>query len=447
MYVKMQKFLVLGVSKSGYAVARYLLENGAECYLYEQLQSDKITKSINALTELGGKLVKDQSVESVLDIIDVLVISPGMPINHEIAVKAKQKGKRIIGELEFGFLNFLPTNIAVTGTNGKTTTVYLIQAILKESGLKNALVGNVGIPITGELNSIEKQTVCITEVSSFQLESVHLFCPHIACILNIAPDHLERHYSMENYILLKKRIFQNQRESEYTVLNYDDQTVRELAPDTKAKVVYVSIKERVEGAYVYNESVYYKDELLMPISDLALQGEHNLYDSLFAIVCAKLLGVSNTAIVRALMNFKGVKHRIQLVAQKSGVKFYNDSKATNTASTISAIEAMKGNTVLILGGSEKGERYEKLFEKIKQGKIKHTVLTGASRFNMAQQANDMGVTEYSMIADFNLAVYIARKMAINGDNVLLSPACASYDCFSSYEERGDKFISIVEGLS
>ena len=444
MYLKTQKFLILGVSKSGSAVANYLLENGAQCYLYEDLKASKIQACIEALCKKGAKWVEKEQVDGVLKDIDVLVISPGVAINHPVAVKAKEQNVRIIGELEFGFNQFNPVIVAVTGTNGKTTTVSLINAILKENQTQSLLVGNIGKPITGEIKKINKNTVCVTEVSSFQLESTHSFCPHISCILNIAPDHLERHYSMENYIFLKKKIFKCQTASEYTVLNFDDNTVKEFSAECKAKTLFVSLKEQVDGAYVSNGKIYYFEEYILDVNELSLNGEHNVYDSLFAICVSKLLGVPNRAICRALKNFKGVRHRMELVAEKNGVKYFNDSKATNTASTISAIDTMKAPTVIILGGSEKGENYELLFDKIKKSQIKHTVITGASRFNMIRSAEKVGYTHFTVTQDFSFAVKIASMLANDGENVLLSPACASFDCFGNFEERGDVFINEVK---
>lgn len=447
MYIKTQKFLVLGVSKSGYAVAKTVLEKGGTCYVYEELKSPKIDRSINELTALGAIRVKSANVDEFLQKTDVLVISPGVPINHDMAVKAKKLGKRIIGELEFGVLQFAPVMIAVTGTNGKTTTVTMIDAILKEQEIKSNLVGNVGIPITAKVSELESDSVCVAEVSSFQLESVFSFCPHISCVLNVAPDHLERHYTMENYVFLKKRIFKNQRESEYCVLNYDDEAVRSFYSEVRAKVVWVSLKERVEGAHRQDGKLYYNSEFIMNEQDLKLKGEHNVCDALFAIAAAKLMNVDNERIISALKNFKGVKHRIEFICEKNGVEFYNDSKATNTASTISAIETMRTPTVLILGGSEKGESYDSLFLKIKESPIKHVVLTGASRYNMLDSAGRIGYANLTVTPDFKHAVRIANLISEKGDSVLLSPACASFDSFTGYEERGDAFIKEVESIS
>ena len=443
MYVKTQKFLVLGASKSGCASTKHILSKGGICYVFEEKNTPKIQNALKELTELGAISVNAEQVESVLNEIDVLVISPGVPINHSIAVKAKAKNIRIIGELEFGFCEFQPCVVAITGTNGKTTTATLIDSILKQANIKSQLVGNVGIPVTSTISQTDKNTVFVAEVSSFQLESVNAFCPHVACVLNISPDHLERHYSMDNYVFLKKRILKNQRESEYTVLNFDDQTVKAFFSETRGKITWVSLLGTVDGAYREQGKLYYKGEYIIDESELTLYGEHNVYNALFAIASAKIMGVDTKDIVKALKNFKGVKHRIELIGEKNGVKFYNDSKATNTASTIVAINTVKEPIVLILGGSEKGEDYRELFNTIKNGGVKHIVLTGASRFNMLDTAGQIGFTDLTVTADFNYAVKIAKMISTKGDSVLLSPACASFDCFNGYEERGEAFVRLI----
>ena len=446
MYIKTQKFLVLGVSKSGYAVAKYILENGGKCYLFEELSSPKIDRAIDELTSLGGIRLDNQSVDKMLLHIDVLVVSPGVHINHEIAVKTKNLGKRIVGELEFGALQFAPPIVAITGTNGKTTTATLVDAIFNEQGIKSALVGNVGVPITSRISDVDKDTICVAEVSSFQLETVQAFCPHISCVLNISPDHLERHYTMDNYIYLKKRIFKNQRESEFSVLNYDDKIVKGFSTEIKSKILYVSTKEKVNGAYLDGNKLYYFDEYITSKDELKLSGEHNVYNALFAIVIAKLMKVENEIIASALKNFKGVKHRMELIAIKEGVEFYNDSKSTNTASAISAIDSINKPIILILGGSEKGENYIKLFEKIKSSMVKHVVLTGASRYNMLESAGKVGYSNLTLTNDFTTAVKITKLLSDDGDVVLLSPACASFDTFTCFEERGETFKQIVDGF-
>lgn len=446
MYVKTQTFLVLGVSKSGYAVSKHIILNGGKCYIYEQLSNIKIENSIVELVDMGAIRLKDSDVDAMLSIIDVLVISPGVPINHEVAVKAKRLGKRIIGELEYGYINFTPPIIAVTGTNGKTTTVTMLYEIFERQGLCSHLVGNVGTPLSEKICDVSKNDIVVAEVSSFQLESTNAFCPHVSCITNIAPDHLERHYSMENYIFLKKRIFKNQKESEYCVLNFDDKVIRAFYTEIKAKVVWISLLEEVDGAYRKDGKLYYYDQIIMEEKDLKVRGDHNVYDALFAIASACIMGVDVSTIKSALQDFKGVKHRIEHVCEKNGIEFYNDSKATNTTSTISAIDSMTKPTVLILGGSEKGEKYEELFEKIKISPIKHVVLTGASRYKMLDCAGRVGYANLTLTASFDHAVKIANMVAERGECVLLSPACASFDNFDGYQARGESFKAIVEGL-
>ncbi len=442
-----QKFLVLGVSKSGSAATEYLLKKGAVCYIYEDVKIPKVNEAIEKLLSLGAIRCERENADRILAEIDVVVISPGVPINFDLAVKAKNLKKRIIGELELGFLSFYPVIVGVTGTNGKTTTCSLIDAILKGAGVKDKLVGNIGVPITSVLDEVDKETVFITEVSSFQLESVSTFTPHIACVTNVSPDHLERHYSFENYVFLKKRILSNLKESEYAVLNFDDEIVKGFAEGLRAKTIFVSIKEKVDGSYEEDGKLYYNGEYVIDRDEIPLKGDHNVYNALYAIAVCKLLKVPTNLINFALKEFKGVKHRIELIKEVSGVKYFNDSKSTNTASAITAIDSMDRPTVLILGGSEKGENYEKLFEKIKSSNVKHTVITGASRFNMLSAAGKIGYVNFTVTPDFSSAVQIASLLASEGESVLLSPACASFDAFSGYEERGEKFCEIVESLS
>ncbi len=444
MYVKNQTFLVLGVSKSGMSSAKNILTRGGKCYLYEELSNQKIKDSISELVGLGAVVIGVDEVEQVLNQVDVVVISPGIPINHRVAVLAKQLNKKIMGELEFGYQLLAPTIIAVTGTNGKTTTVSFIDAIFNKAKLNCSLCGNVGLPLTSVIED-KNDKIYIVEVSSFQLESTSDFKPHIACFINFSPDHLERHYTMQNYLYLKKRIFKNQSQSEYAVINYDDENIKEIAGEIKSKLIYVSLNQVVDGAYVQDKTLYYKGEKIIDMNDLALSGEHNIYNALFAICVSKIMGISSEIISEALKEFKGVRHRIEFICKQNGISFFNDSKATNTASTISAIKSMKNSTILIVGGSEKGEDYKRLFSEINSSKIIHTVITGASGLNMIKACEEVGYKNYTLTTTFKNAVSISKALAKEGQNVLLSPACASFDSFKNYVERGDKFIEIVMG--
>lgn len=445
MYVKEQKFLILGASKSGVAAAKKILKSGGECSVFEELKSEKISAALTELNSLGAKIVSENELDEAINACDVLVISPGVPINHRAAVAAKSAGKRITGELEFAFESEQPVVAAITGTNGKTTTSSLIKSLFDSAGINSELVGNIGVPVSCVIDEENaRKKIFVTEVSSFQLESVSDFKPHVSCVLNISPDHLERHYTMDNYIFLKKRIFKNQKESEYAVLNYDDEIVRGFYSDVKAKVVWVSIKEKIDGAYAENGKLYYKGEYVAEESDVPISGEHNVYNALFAIAVAKLFGAETQAIRDGLINFKGVPHRMQLVLEKDGVKYYDDSKSTNTAACITALNTLKTPTVLILGGSEKGEKYETLFSEIKKSPVVHTVITGASRYNMTESACRLGFSDFTVTAKFDYAVKIAAAFANEGESVLLSPACASFDEFKNYEERGARFLQIAE---
>lgn len=443
MYLKNQKFLIVGASKSGLAVTKYLTEEGSFCKVLEQLKTPKAIAATQKLKEMGIEVLTTEQAEDFLKEVDVVVLSPGVPINHEIAIKAKQLNKRIMGELEFAYLVNVPPLIAVTGTNGKTTTVTLLDYVFERAGIDRRLVGNVGVPMTSKIKDGNKNTVLIAEVSSFQLESVSSFSPHISCVLNVAPDHLERHYTMENYVFLKKRIFKNQRESEYTVLNFDDQTVKNFYPEIKAKIVWVSLREKVDGAYYLNGKIFWFDEVVVDVSELKIKGEHNFYNVAFVIAVSKLMGIETQIIADAIRSFNGVKHRLEFVCERNGVEFFNDSKATNTASTISAINALEKPAVLILGGSEKGEEYDLLFEKINQSKVKHVVLTGASANNMLGCAVKFNLSNISVVKDFNFAVKLASFLAKSGECVLFSPACASFDLFTCFEERGEAFVKAV----
>lgn len=446
MDIKRQKFMVFGVSKSGVAAVKLLLKAGASCCFYEQLSSPKIEKSKEELVALGAVDVGEKA-EETLDRVDILVLSPGVAINHPLAVRAKKTGKRILGELELGYLFLKTPLVAVTGTNGKTTTITMIGSVLDHAKVPHELVGNIGNPLSGKIDELNAGALAVTEVSSFQLETVHAFTPHIACILNLSPDHLERHYSYENYIYLKKRILKNMRESEYAVLNYDDETVRGFADDQRAKIVWFSLQERVYGAYKNGEEIFFNDQPVLRLDELSLGGEHNVQNALACVAVCKLLGVENEAIRAALTDFKGVRHRIEFVKTVDGVNFYNDSKGTNTGSTISAVLSMKRPTVLILGGKDKGEEYDELFRILKGNAVTHAVLVGESRYKMMDAAARSGFERITVTGDFEGAIRIAKMFCEPGGNVLFSPACASFDMFENYEERGEKFCKIVGELT
>ena len=447
MFLKKDKFLIVGISKSGIGAAELLLSKGAKCYIYDDGSTPSVIKAQKDLAEKGAVVVSKDELGDAIDTVDVVVLSPGVAIDHEIPVKAKRNGKRIIGELELASMFCKAPIVAVTGTNGKTTTCSMIDCILKSCGMESVLCGNIGTPLSSVLNELTDDSIVVAEVSSFQLETVSRFTPHIAIVTNITPDHLSRHYNMENYIFIKSRIMQCQRESEYAVLNYDDPTVRKMSEKCKAKIVYFSTKSEVDGAYVSNGKIFYKGKYVMDTSAVQLSGEHNLENALSAICACEILGLGEEEISQHISEFKGVKHRIQFIKEFDGVDYYNDSKATNADATVKAIDAMKKPTVLILGGKDKGLNYEGLFEKIKKSCVRHVVLTGESRYRLMESASDCEYYSVSMTEDFETAIDLAKMIANKGDAVLFSPACSSFDRFSDFEERGDNFISIVENFN
>lgn len=444
MYLKKTVFLVVGASKSGIGITELLLKRGAKCYVYDDGESDRVKENVAFLVDKGAIATDKTEVFSLLRKIDAVVLSPGVAIDHEIPLAAKKLGKRITGELELAS-TFCPSPIiAVTGTNGKTTTCAMIDAVLKSAGISDKLCGNVGTPLSAVADDLTPDDVAVVEASSFQLETVRTFAPHVAVITNITPDHLSRHYNMDNYVFVKSKILSNLTETEYAVLCYDDPIVRSLDEKTRGKVVYFSVKEEVNGAYVSEGKIFYKGKYVADLSDLPISGIHNVYDALACLCVAIIMGVDKNDVVEAFKNFKGVKHRIQFVRNVNGVDFYNDSKATNVDATVKAVAAMSKPTILILGGKDKGLDFTPLFEGIKGSNVKAIVATGESAFRIAECAKKCEFGEVSMTGDFNLAFYLAKKMAERGDAVLLSPACSSFDAFTDFEQRGDAFIKLVE---
>lgn len=443
MYFAKQTFTVIGMSASGRSATSALLKRGAKTYMYDD--DERRLEAAARLFEKSGA-IKAASVEDAVTQSDVIVLSPGVKLDQPYLIKARHDKKRIIGELELGFSLARCPFIGVTGTNGKTTVCSLIHHVLKESGLNSYLVGNVGTPVTEVVDELNETAVAVTEVSSFQLETIKTFCPHIAVVLNITPDHLDRHYNMDNYVYLKRRILSNLTCSEYAVLNMDDQTVAEFAKDLSANVVFFSATQKAD-VFADEEYYYFKGKPVAKRGDIRLIGEHNVENALAATAVLKCMGVSDEDIAKGFRSFKGVRHRIELIFEKNGVKYYNDSKSTNVDSTIKAVKSMTVPTVLILGGKDKGLDYTKLFDDLKDSLITHAVITGENRFKMLENANQAGFYKVSLSASFESAVKIAKIEVKEGGAVLLSPASASFDMFTDYEERGREFERIVKRIN
>ena len=442
MYPQRQTFLTLGLSRSGLAAAEFLLRKKARVYIYDDLSSEGVEKNAEKLEQLGAIRVQTEELSHMYEKCDVLVLSPGIPVDHPVAVSFKRNKKAVVGETELAARYMRCNVVAVTGTNGKTTTTSMIGKILKDAGFIAELCGNIGTPML-EFCNLPEDGVAVAEISSFQLETLSSLCPHVAVVLNIAEDHLNRHYNMENYIFLKSRLMKNSSEAEYAVLNYDDGIVRGFAERAKANVVFFSLRERVNGAYLLSGDLYYGEEKFMSENELITDGAHNVANALAAIAVAKIMGVDSATIASSLKSFKGIRHRIEPVSEADGVSFIDDSKATNVDATIKAVGCMKQDTILLLGGKDKGYEYDKLFTSLRSSKVRAAVLYGENRFLLLESALRCGYKDLLLCPNFSFAVNMAKAQAKSGETVLLSPASASFDEFSGYEERGDRFVEIV----
>lgn len=435
------------MSKSGEGSARFLLKHGAEVYIYDDVVSDAISAIMAELETAGAHIVDAESFIDATLVCDILVLSPGIPIDNPLPIAFKKQGKSIIGEAELGAMFLKANTVAVTGTNGKTTTVSMLNYVLQNAGFNSVACGNIGTPVISEVETLGVDDFAVIEISSFQLETLSSLRPHIAIITNITEDHLNRHYNMENYIFLKGKILRNLRESEFAVLNYDDVEVRNFAQHTKAKVVYFSLKSQIDGAYYENGSVYFNGEKYFDVNDMTVKGEHNVYNALACVAAAHILGIDKAKTAEAVCAFKGIKHRIEEIAKINGVTYIDDSKGTNVDATIKAVNTMQNPTVILLGGKDKGYDYAPLFAELKNSAVIHAVLYGENRFKLLNAAIRSGYISFSLCSEFEMAVRLSGYIAKSGQNVLLSPASSSFDSFSNYEERGDAFKSLVEGMN
>ncbi len=445
MDIKRQKFMVLGVSKSGEAITEYLLKEGGQVFVHDDNDGEKVRKIVERLCTQGAIAVAENELMETALNTDVLVLSPGVPIDHPLAVAFKRAKKAVVGETEIAARVFKGLSVAVTGTNGKTTTVSMVEKALCDGGVNAVACGNIGTPMIGIMEE-GADAVAVAEISSFQLETLNSFCPHVAVVLNVTEDHLNRHYNMENYIFLKRKLLKNLTESEWAILNYDDPIVRSFADGLKARVVWFSLREQVGGAYFKDGELYYENEKVLAADEMLVTGAHNLYNALAAIACAKILGVETETIANSLREFKGIKHRIETVACVNGVTYVDDSKGTNVDATLKAVACMKNETVLLLGGKDKGYDYHMLFSGVKSGRVVRAVLYGENRYSLLSAARAVGFEKISVCPTFDEALMLARMVAKEGQTVLLSPASASFDEFSGYEERGDRFCEFVRGI-
>lgn len=445
MFVGKQTFLIAGMSKSGYSACMALLKRGGRCCVFDESERAEVAENIAKAVNAGAVRVSRERLFSELKRINAAIISPGIPVDNEIPVACKKAGVAVLGEIELGYLLSLNPIVAVSGTNGKTTTCALIDHILNVSGEPHYIAGNYGVPFTAfEGEFFKHDKIALLEISSFQLETVNRFSPHIACVLNLSPDHLDRHYNMDNYAYLKSRLVLSLRECEYAVLNRDDELVGAFAQKTRAKVLFFSSKPQENGVFVNGGFICFGSEKICETELLALKGAHNLQNALAATAVCKLLNVNSADIKRGLCSFKGVKHRLQTIAESGGVAFINDSKSTNPNAAQTALAGLNRKAVWLVGGKDKGEGYAELFAfAARSPYVKSVVIYGASSQKLYAEACAAGVKGVCVFPDFSRACGYAFGLAESGDCVLLSPACASFDEFSGYEERGDKFISAV----
>ncbi len=453
--MKDRKIMVLGMARSGVAAAKLLDSLGAQVRISDQKTKEQLKEAVSPLVEC--KNVEWRLGEPAEDLLvgeDMLVISPGVPIDSAVVRKAGELGVEVIGELELGYRTGKGALIGITGTNGKTTTTTLVGEIFKNHGRQTYVVGNIGFPYTAVSGGMKDGDVTVCEVSSFQLESVQCFRPQVSAILNITEDHLNRHYTMENYASVKCRIFENQDENECTVLNWDDMALRALAGKAKCRVIWFSRREiPAFGAFVLNGNIVYGTEqdhkVICPAEEVYIPGPHNLENALAAVAMTMAAGVPAPVIRHTLRTFQGVEHRIEFVRELDGVRFINDSKGTNADSTVKAVETMNRPTVLIMGGSDKHVDFTAMCEVIKNSPyIAHAVLIGQTAGQLAETLDKVGYTAYVHAGyDFKAAIEKAFSLAEAGGNVLLSPACASFDMFKDYEQRGAIFKEIVHALT
>lgn len=441
-----QKVLVIGAARSGFASAAFLARQGNQVILTDMKQPEDVSE----LEQMGVSFIWGIQPNLAELNPDYLVVSPGVPLTISPIQYAKEHGIPVIGELELAYRNCKAPFIAITGTNGKTTTTTLTGELLKRTGKRVLVGGNIGDPLIRCVQELNENDVVVAEVSSFQLETVDRFSPHLALMINLTPDHLDRHGTMEQYLACKANIFVNQKETDYLILNYDDEMLRAQAEKSKGNVLFFSQQHILQkGVYLENGTVMLAlDGISRPIcreNEIAIKGKHNLENAMGAILLAYLSGVSVEEIRSVLMTFPGVAHRLEPVRVYQDVQYINDSKGTNPDATIKAIEAYQEPIILLLGGKNKGSDFTQLALQVK-ARVKKVVVLGEAKDIIVKALECVGFDDYIEANSFEEAVKTAAHIAEPGDIVLLSPACASWDMFHSYEERGDLFKQIVHTL-
>ena len=443
--------LVFGSGKSGIAAAELLEKQNANIFVFEGNEKQSVAE-IKEKSESFAKaeIYVGTLPEEVMDKLDFVVLSPGVPTDLPLVNAMRDKKITIIGEIELAYQVAKGKILAITGTNGKTTTTTLVGEILSNYFKDVKVVGNIGIPYTSVAADTTEETVTAAEISSFQLETIVDFAPDVSAILNITPDHLNRHHTMEEYIRVKELITKNQTSEDTCVLNYEDPILRAFGENLQIRVLFFSSERKLkQGLYLEDETIWYADEsqklAICKTQDLNIVGKHNYENVMAAAGMALSYGVPLEKIQEAVKAFQAVEHRIEFVTEKSGVVYYNDSKGTNPDAAIKGIQAMSRPTLLIGGGYDKGSDYTEWIQSF-DGKVKYLVLLGVTKEKIAETARKCGFDNIIMTESLEEAVKVCAENAESGDAVLLSPACASWDMFPSYEVRGRRFKELVRNL-
>ena len=447
MDMKNKKVLVFGSGISGIGAGKLLEQVGASVVLYDGKETlDKEVLKAQLGDDTKAEIILGELSEEVMETLDLVVMSPGVPTDLPVVLKMRDMGIPIWGEVELAYTYGKGDVLAITGTNGKTTTTALLGEIMKNYKESVFVVGNIGNPYTAAALEMREDSVAVAEMSSFQLETIHEFRPKVSAILNITPDHLNRHHTMEAYIKAKEDIAKNQTKEDTCVLNYEDEVTRKIGENVKANVLYFSSQRKLDrGIYLDDGNIILRQDeeiLVCNVNELKLLGTHNYENVMAAVAMAAAYGTPMEVIRRTIKEFAGVEHRIEFVREKDGVAYYNDSKGTNPDAAIKGIQAMNRPTVLIGGGYDKDSEYEEWIQAF-DGKVKLLVLVGATKEKIAEAAERVGFVSYVMADSFEEAVEKCIEAAEPGDAVLLSPACASWGMFKNYEERGDKFKELV----
>lgn len=448
-----KRVMVVGLARSGYAAIRLLHALHAQPIVVDSKTEGQLAKTLVEHGRPSCPCFFDVDPLPLLSDLDAVVISPAVPIDGSLVREAAAKSIPVIGELELGYLASGSPIVAVTGTNGKTTTVTLLGCMLSAAGRTHFVCGNIGYPLSEAVCEAGDGDELVVEVSSFQLETTHAFHPRVAVLLNITPDHLNRHYTLDAYIKLKYHVFDRQTQGDIAVLNADDSLCFSAQRYTRAAIHWFSMFHPVaDGAFTGDGTIWLarngQYEAVCEVSELLVPGRHNVMNALAATAAAGAVGVSATAIAQALRSFSGVEHRIEFVTEIDGIRYLNDSKGTNPESTMRAIEAMDRPTVILLGGQDKGTPFAELASCIKRTRlIRHAVLLGETAQHIGQCLAQEGYGEVSYANSLGDAVHIARDHASDRYTVLLSPACASFDMFDDYEHRGRVFKDLVRQMT